>query len=358
EHVSPSQFVEKENQVAFYDRENRLRLMRIKEINELYDTEDNIVEVTCEPSWLELYDHFVEDKRVIEGQQQTALNRALEGSRYVGDVQVDLGLNTTNFYWIDAVKAIFKILDTWGGSLVDTIELNENNEIIERKILIVSRLGADNGLLIQPDYNAEMIERRTLSYPVTAMWGQGSSLEIEDEDGELTGGHTRYITFEDAEWRKSKGDPVDKPKGQKWVGDPHALEKYGYLREDGTRKHREGHFSNQDYETPEDLLWATWEALQKQKEPEVYHEAVIYEVDKTVFLGDTATILNRDYGKPIEVQAQITGIEYDILKPNENVKVVVGNYKDMSRDPLEDDVDNLKNEFTKPRPTKPIDETR
>src|SRR5699024_6975052 len=182
EHVSPSQFVEKENQVAFYDRENRLRLMRIKEINELYDTEDNIVEVTCEPSWLELYDHFVEDKRVIEGQQQTALNRALEGSRYVGDVQVDLGLNTTNFYWIDAVKAIFKILDTWGGSLVDTIELNENNEIVERKILIVNRLGADRGLLIQSDYNAETIERRTLSYPVTAMWGQGSSLEIEDED--------------------------------------------------------------------------------------------------------------------------------------------------------------------------------
>src|SRR5699024_11953435 len=102
-------------------------------------------------------------------------------------------LNTTNFYWIDAVKAIFKILDTWGGSLVDTIELNENNEIVERKILIVNRLGADRGLLIQSDYNAETIERRTLSYPVTAMWGQGSSLEIEDEQGQHTGGYTRYI---------------------------------------------------------------------------------------------------------------------------------------------------------------------
>src|SRR5699024_9250997 len=215
EHVSPSQFVEEENQVAFYDRENRLRLMRIKEINELYDTDDYIVEVTCEPSWLELYDHFIEDRRIENGTAQIALNRALEGSRYVGNVQVDLGLNTTNFYWIDAVEAIFKIIDTWGGSLVDTIELDENNEIIERKILIVNRLGADRGLLIQPDYNAETIERRTLSYPITAMYGQGASLEIEDEEGNHTGGYTRYITLEDVEWKRSKSEPVDKPKDHK-----------------------------------------------------------------------------------------------------------------------------------------------
>src|SRR5699024_8600081 len=188
----------------------------------------------------------------------------------------------------------------------------------------------------------------TLSYPITAMYGQGASLEIEDEEGNHTGGYTRYITFEDVEWKKSKGDPVDKPKGQKWVGDPQALAKYGYLKGDGTRMHRFGHFSNQDYETPEDLLWATWEALQEEKDPEIYHEAVIDEVDKDVFLGDTATILDRHYGKPIEVQAQITGIEYDLLEPNESVKVVVGNYKDMSRDPLEDEVDEIKQNQKRP----------
>src|SRR5699024_8180846 len=192
--------LKEENQVAFYDRANRLRMMRLKEPFELYDGDGYVVEVMAEPSWLELHDHFIEDKRVVDGQAQTALNRALDGSRYTGVVQVELGLNTTNFYWIDAVEAIFNIIDTWGGSLVDTIELDENNEIIERKILIVERLGADNGLLIQPDYNAETIERRTLSYPVTAMWGQGASLEIEDEQGQHTGGYTRYITFEDVVW--------------------------------------------------------------------------------------------------------------------------------------------------------------
>src|SRR5699024_2500920 len=190
------------------------------------------------------------------------------------------------------------------------IMLKYKNEISARIMYLLPRLGRDNGLLIQPGYNAETIERRTLSYPVTAMWGQGASLEIEDEQGEHTGGYTRYITFEDVVWSKANGDPVDKPKGQKWIGDPRALAKYGYLKDDGSRMHRFGHFSNQDYETPEELLWATWQALQEEKEPEVYHEAVIDEVNRDVFLGDTGTVLDRHYGKPIEVQSQITGIEY------------------------------------------------
>ncbi len=344
-----------ENQVAFKHTFNALqqdvemlKLMRIKEIDEIYNSDGYIVRVQCEPSWLELYDHFIEDRRIENGNAQTAMIRALQGSRWVGQEAGEFGNGSTNFYWIDAVEALFKIAEEWGGVLHDYITLDDNNEIATRIMYLLPRLGRDNGLLIQPDYNAELIERRTLSYPVTAIWGQGASLEIEDDEGELTGGHTRYITFEDVEWKKSNGDPVDKPKGQKWIGDPDALARYGYLKADGSRMHRFGHFSNQDYETPEELLWATWEALQKEKEPEVYHEATIYEVDKPIFLGDTGTIIDRHYGKPIEVQSQITGLEYDILRPMENVKTVLGNYKDMSRDPLEDEIDEIKKEQSRP----------
>lgn len=439
-----------ENQVAFKHEFHAMqqdigtfKLMRIKEVDELYDTDGYIVKVTCEPAWLELYDHFIEDRRIDNGTANTAMTRALNGSRWVGQVVGEgFGDGSTNFYWIDAVEALFKIADEWGGILQDYIYLDDNNEIVLRVMYLFPRLGRDNGLLIQPGYNAETIERRTLSYPVTAMWGQGASLEIEDDEGQHTGGYTRYITFEDVEWSKAKGDPVDKPKGQKWVGDPQALARYGYLVDEsepkdvlprdlslwdqypdgyGTRisenllgekfvvvndrstpiyintihgaegstqyniaprteqefitngdinilisgndifegvqlisylkerLHRFGHFSNQDYETPEELLYATWEALQEEKDPEIYHEAVIDEVDKPIFLGDTGTILDRHYGKPIEVQSQITGLEYDILRPTENVKTVLGNYKDMSRDPLEDEIDEIKNNQKKPQ---------
>ena len=348
--VSPIEFVEEENQVAFYDKDNELRLMRMKELIEITEDGQSIIKVICEPAYLELYDHFIEDKRIVDGTAQLALNRALEGSRYIGEVTLDLGNATDNFYWIDGVEAVFSILDTWGGALKDTITLDDNNNIIERKLWINARLGADNGLIVEPDYNAESIERRTLSYIETALWGQGSSLEIEDEQGELTGGHTRYITFEDVVWSKSKGDPANKPKGQKWIGDEDARLEHGYIH-NGVRKHRFGHFSNQDYETPEELLMATWQALQERKLKEVVHEASIYEDEKGASLGDTVTILNREYSKPIELQSQITGLEYDLLYPKE-LDITIGKYIDMSEDPLQKEVDDLKVQAEKP--PKPI----
>src|SRR5699024_53595 len=279
------------------------------------------VEVFAEPSYLELYDHFIEDRRVVDGTANTALDRALEGSRWLGHSHLQTIPGTTNFYWINAIEALKKIVETWGGVLLDLIALDDENNIAIKHIYLVPRFGNEMGMIIQPDYNAETIERRTLSYPITSMWGQGASLEIEDEEGNLTGGHTRYITFEDVEWKKSKGDPVDKPLGQKWVGDPDALSKFGYL-ENGVRLHREGHFSNQNYETPEDLLWATWEALQLNNKPEVVYVFKIYESDKQVLLGDTVTALDRTFGKPIEVQARVSGLEYDLLRPDEKTIIV------------------------------------
>ncbi|WP_330948904.1 phage tail spike protein [Virgibacillus sp. MG-45] len=342
--------IAEENQVAFHDRDNKLRLMRIKGLREVSSSRGGFVsyniQAICEPSFLELYDHLIEDRRFINKLAQNALDGVLLGTRYVGEVTVDLGLATANFYWINGIESLWEIINTWGGSIKDTITLNENNEIIERKIWIVQRLGTDNGLIVEPDYNAEQIERKTLSYIKTALWAQGASLETDN------GGYTRYITFENVVWSKANGDPVDKPKGQKWVGDPEALQQYGYLH-NGVRKHRFGHFSNQDYDTPEDLLWATWQALQEQKLKEIMHEATIIETDKKVSLGDTVTILDRSYNKPIELQSQITGLEYDILQIKE-VKLIVGKFVNMT-DPLLKEVEDIKETVKKPRPTKPID---
>src|SRR5699024_11414304 len=80
--------IKEENQLAFYvnvsalgTKEKKLKLFRIKEVNERFDGMGYIVEVFAEPSYLELYDHFIEDRRIDNGNVQTALDRALEGSR-------------------------------------------------------------------------------------------------------------------------------------------------------------------------------------------------------------------------------------------------------------------------------------
>src|SRR5699024_9932326 len=102
--------IKEENQLAFRvnvsfigDKGKHLKLFRIKEVNERYDGLSYIVEVYAEPSYLELYDHFIEDRRITDGHVQTALNRALEGSRWGGVSYLDSIDGTTNFYWINAI---------------------------------------------------------------------------------------------------------------------------------------------------------------------------------------------------------------------------------------------------------------
>ncbi|WP_371103515.1 hypothetical protein [Streptomyces sp. PU_AKi4] len=99
-----------------------------------------------------------------------------------------------------------------------------------------------------------------ISYPKTALYGYGASLQNTDDDGEETGGYSRFIDFSEVEWKKSNGDPVDKPKGQEWVGDPALLQKYGRLK-NGSLIHREGIFSDEDIEDEEELLKATYNHL-------------------------------------------------------------------------------------------------
>lgn len=147
-----------------------------------------------------------------------------------------------------------------GGDFKDVVEFKEDSNKIARRVIKLLQLrGVDRGQRFEIDHNVTQIQRTVISYPVTAMYGRGASLETEG------GGNTHYIDFADVEWKVVNGEPVDKPKGQKWVGDPDALKKYGRLYEEKLL-HREGIFSNQDYETAEELLQATWDALQEAKE--------------------------------------------------------------------------------------------
>lgn len=314
-----SRFVKAENQVAFRDKEGDYRLFVIKEIDDDDGPDGPQTIATCFPAFMvELKKRFIVDRRFVEQVAQKALDATLEGTRWKGIVSVDLGTATTNFYHMLSVDAIWKILEVWGGDFKDIVKFN-GNKIVSREIHIVQRLGTDNGHRFEIDHNVEEIARTVISNPVTALYGYGASLEIEDENGEATGGFTRFISFADVEWKVSNGDPVDKPKGQPWVGDPEALQRYGLLHE-GRRLHLEEEFSNQEYEDPAELLQATWEHLQKVKDPEVNYRLSVwllerlpgYEHEK-VSLGDTSRAIDRKFSRPIEIQARIIGLEYDIM---------------------------------------------
>lgn len=335
--VSPAQFIVEENQVVFRDHEGDLRLYVVKEVDDIDNIDGAETTATCEPAFMELRENIVVDRRFVDQTADKALDAALENTRWSGKVEVDLFKATTNFYYIDSVEAIEKIVSTWGGEIKDVVTFDlETNKITAREIIIKQRLGADNGLRFEIDHNMEEIQRTVLSYPLTAMYGRGSSLELEDEEGEATGGHSRYIDFADVEWKESNGDPVDKPIGQKWVGDPKALEAYGRLH-NGKLLHRYGIFSNQDYEVEGELLQATWEALQEAQQVEVNYQLKVYLMGKSVSLGDTAQAIDRQFARPIEIQTRIIALEYDLLDVDGTMEAEMGQFLSAhTEDPIRD----------------------
>lgn len=343
--------VKEENKVIFKDHEGDSRLMTIKEVDDSNDSNGPTTIATCEPTFLaELNDHIVVERRFVDQTADVALTAAVDGTRWQASVEVELGRATTNFYYISSIEAIWETIATWGGEFKDTVELDEEmNEIKGCYVKIIQRLGKEQGQRFEIDHNTTEIGRTVLSYPKTALYGRGSSLEVEDDEGQHTGGYTRYIDFGEVEWKKSNGDPVDKPLGQKWVGDPDALKTYGY---EGGVKHRFGIFSNQDYEDPEDLLYATWEALQKANKPEVNYRLSVQLFDEKVSLGDTSQAIDRRFARPIEIQARVIAMEYDLLDVEGTMVVEMGQFLDLG----DDRIDNIEREIEdiKNRPPKQI----
>src|SRR5690625_4717346 len=262
-----SKHVVVENQVSFKDKDGNFRLFVIKETEETDDEDGPQIYAYCEPAMLELNDTVIEDKRPQDTTAKKALESALENTRWrVGEV-AELGENSTNFYFETVTEAIMNILDVWGGEFRDRIEISGNG-IVGRYIDILTRRGSDTGKRWEIDKDIIEITRLTQSYPKTALYGRGASLETEG------GGFSRLLTFEDVEWSVANGDPVDKPKGQKWVGDMDALYKYGRRKLDvepidGTTPrvyseqdkydashaylHRYGIYENGNIEDPEEL---------------------------------------------------------------------------------------------------------
>ncbi|MEC1428875.1 prophage endopeptidase tail family protein [Bacillus sonorensis] len=328
-----SQYIVEENQVVFEDRKGRKRLFVIKELEDTDDGANPGIRAICEPAIAELYDEFVTDIRPQDKTAQYVIDRVLEGTRWRGNVTAELGLNSTNFYRISAMEAINQILQIWGGEFYDEVIFDEENDrIIDRVIHILPRRGKDTGKRAEIDKDIQEITRTVLSYPATAFYGYGASRETEG------GGNTRYIDFSEVEWSVANGDPVDKPKGQEWVGDPELLKKFGRPMYDGkTLRHRFQKWSDDSIEAPEILLQKTYEALISNVNVQVNYSLKLELLEdiagyehEAVDLGDTIIAIDDNFRRPIEIQTRVIAFEYDIADPENTAQVEMGQFLDLN----------------------------
>nr|WP_257215630.1 hypothetical protein [Bacillus pumilus] len=146
---------------------------------------------------------------------------------------------------------------------------------------------------------------------------------IEDEDGN----NSRFIDFSEVEWKKSHGDPVDKPKGQKWVEYPPAKEKYGYKKTDGTVINAFGKWQNENIKDSKELLEKTYDQLVNVASQIQTNYALDVELSSDpAELGDTGLALDRTVAEPIEFSGRIIALEYSISDPEGTAKVEMGQF--------------------------------
>lgn len=285
------------------------------------------IQYTCvEAAYDELKSYnYIKDIRPRDRTASNMLQIALQGTRWnVGQVS-DGGTSSTNFYYVNTLEAIQKIVNLFNLEAVFSVSLDKHNaRVVRRRVNLYSQQGERTGKRFEYGSNLLTVEREENSENlVTALIGRGKGEEIyHDADGNKTtapasnandapDGYGRRINFADVVWSKSAGNPVDKPAGQEYVEDPNATAVYGF--DDG--KPRIGLEIFEDITDPNELLQATWKSLQVLKRPKVSFKASVMDVGN-LWLGDTVAIIRHDI--QIEYFTRVYKVTHNLLDEKQN----------------------------------------
>mgnify|MGYP001239102601 CR=1 FL=1 len=324
-----AQYIEEESRVVYRDDDNMERLLVVRETEEKRTSDDRVRKfVYCKDAAIpELNDSPVERISYESATPLQVLNDVLKNSRYQPGIVDSFEPKPFNIEMTNAMQAIQQMIETWGGEIRFRVQVS-GNKIAFRYVDFLTRRGRITGKRFEYRKDIQEIIRRVNTKNLkTAIYPLGKSIKNDD-------GTEEKLTIADVEWSTANGDPVDKPKGQKWIGDPDALEKWGYLNEDGTRSHRFGFWENTEIEDPVVLIQAGWDYLQNSgiTEPQVSYELSVLTLEKlsgyeheAVRLGDTVYVIDRGFKKPIEIEARVIEIERDLDKPK-NSRIVLGNF--------------------------------
>ncbi|MCT3059035.1 hypothetical protein EFN72_07140 [Leuconostoc citreum] len=255
-------------------------------------------------------DGYIEDKRP---QNQSALNLmkiALDGSNWeLNNVNVS-GTATTNFYYVDRLSAISKVVDLLGGEIVFYIEI-QGNAISGRYMDYLARQGSDTSKVFASGSNLLTVERQSdTSNIYTAILPRGKGKEIDNGEVDTPDGYGRRINIADVEWKKSAGKPLDKPKGSIVLSDPDATAEWGQIN--GNAR-----LLLQTYDDIDDvnvLISSAYKTLQSVNHPQIQYSATVADVGG-LSLGDTVLIMHSD--RDLSYKTRVFEVKYDLLAPDQ-----------------------------------------
>jgi len=151
------------------------------------------------------------------------------------------------------------------------------------------------------------------------LYGYGKGEEIEDEEGNATGGFGRRIDFSEIN------------NGKAYVENNDAREIWGRNNSDGSKSHVFGKVEFDDCEDKQELLDLTIAKLEELSKPLITYQAKV--IDLKAFgleyegaeLGDTVTVIDKEFTPELRVKARVVKIVRDLLEP-ENNDITLGNF--------------------------------
>lgn len=313
--------LEKGDRIVWQDLKGRWRENIVDGVTEERARAGIVYTYYCPTSaQVELSGDYLEDKRPLNTTASVAMASALSESRWAVGTVADLGQSGTNFYHTNAWQAVHDVADTWGGELEFEIAVS-GTQVTARRVHLRERVGGDTGKRFTYTKDLVSVKREVDEGNVaTALYGYGKAPESTDEDGNLTGGYERKLTFGDVNG------------GQNWVGDADALARWGRPDGNGGKAHVFGDVEFEDCEDQAELLALTKAELADRCTPKVS-----YEVDAVSLAragegfegadeGDTVLVIDEVYDPPMRVQARITKVEEDQLTEGK-ATYTIGNFR-------------------------------
>lgn len=277
--------------------------------------EDNQVSYTAvESAYDELGAYsYIKDMRPQNRTAKEMLQQILSVTRFSVGYVADTGTQSTNFYYTTVLASLQSVVNLFNLEVTfDVVFDSIDNQVKKRMVNLYQQQGSRTGRRFE--YGDKLLSvtcEQSSDTLVTALVGRGTSVQVSEGTDGSPDGYSRKITFADIVWKKSAGNPLDKPAGQEYLEDPAATAAYGFS--DG--KPRIGFVEFDKIDDKNLLIKATYDKLQELKRPKVSFKASVTDVG-SLNLGDTVAIIRHDL--KIEYLTRVYKVTHDLLNAQNN----------------------------------------
>ena len=277
--------------------------------------EDNKISYTAvESAYDELGAYsYIKDMRPQNRTAKEMLQQILSATRFSVGYVADTGTQSTNFYYTTVLASLQSVVNLFDLEVTFDVVFDPiDNQVKKRMVNLYQQQGARTGRRFEyGDKLLSVTQEQSSDELVTALVGRGSSVQVSEGTDGSPDGYSRKITFADVVWKKSAGNPLDKPAGQEYLEDPAATAVYGFS--DG--KPRIGFVEFDKIDDKNLLIKATYDKLQELKRPKVSFKASVTDVG-SLALGDTVAIIRHDL--KIEYLTRVYKVTHDLLNAQNN----------------------------------------